>query len=746
MDFSKIKGETLRRILAVIALLVTIYYLYWRVTETFNPSALIFSWALWGAEVFGFLTTALFYFTVWKPKTRTAPDPITGRTVDVFIPTKDESVSVLRKTLLACRDIKYPHRTLVLDDGNRSEVKALAEELGCVYLAREEHKGAKAGNLNFGLEHSTAEFIAIFDADHAPLPEFIDRLIGYFADDDVAFVQTPQEFYNIDSYQHRVDEKHKYIWAEQYLFFSLIQPGRDHWNAAYFVGSCAMLRRKALDDIEGFPTESITEDMLTSVNLHSKGWNSIYHNENLAYGIAAESIQPFYIQRRRWGVGGWQVWFRANPLFKRGLSFSQRLCYLASMIYPMEGYQKLIFYLTPPIVLFTTVLPMKALDITYLLHFIPYYTISLYAYNEMSRGYGGTLMMEQFSMGKFGTYIATLWAFLLPKKARQFTVTPKGDKATSSDRYLVPQYLVCVFSILGILWALLNLWFHRRSDEFIVAVNSLWALYNSGLAVAIIRYTRSKITQRREEFRIPDWVPVIYRYELQEQSVRRIAVAENITKKGLSLLTIGGLSKGQEFEMDIVLPNKTVTANGTVLHEENVTTGNYIISQSGFLFSEAQTEKQDELSRYLSESAISKFLKEYATRYMTHMERTLEQPEKRHKRADRFLAYMPAVVCNDHEPPSYGVIRNVSESGMLLATRDNLDIGHRVTIETVLGRDLFPLNGVVVRKQPHEALDYPEYLVGVEFYDRKPEYIDRVLKVAEKTEELLESYEEEIPE
>ena len=416
MDFRNLKGERLRRVIAVLAVAVTIYYLYWRVTETFNPNALFFSWTLWCAEVFGFFTTLLFFFTVWKPTTREAPEPLEGRTVDVLIPTINEPVEVLRKTLLACNDLKYPHRTLVLDDGSRDEVRELSEELGCIYIAREKHENAKAGNLNFGLEHSEAEFIAVFDADHAPLPHFIDRLMGYFRDDELGFAQAPQEFYNIDSFQHRVSPEKKYIWAEQGLFYYIIQPGRDHWNAAYFVGTCAIIRRKALDDIGGFATGSITEDMMTSIRLQSEGWGSAYHNEPLAYGIAAETIVPFHIQRRRWGLGGWQVFFKANPFFIKGLSFPQRLCYLASLIYPFEGFQKLIFYVPPPIILFTGILPMHALDIKYLLHFIPYYALSIYAFNEMGRGYGGNLLLEQFSMGKFLTYISSLFAFLLPKK------------------------------------------------------------------------------------------------------------------------------------------------------------------------------------------------------------------------------------------------------------------------------------------------------------------------------------------
>ncbi|MBN1886293.1 MAG: glycosyltransferase, partial [Candidatus Krumholzibacteriota bacterium] len=215
VDYNEFRAEPLRRLFALAAIAVTVFYLWWRVTETLNPNALVFAWILWSAELFGAVKTFLLYFVVWRPITRAAPRPLPGRTVDVLVPTMNEDVPVLRTTLLACNDMAYPHRTIVLDDGGRAEVRALCEELGAVYLARESHEGAKAGNLNFGLAHSTAEFVAVFDADHAPLPHFLDRLMGYFRDDELAFVQSPQDYYNIDSFQHRVDREHRHIWAEQ---------------------------------------------------------------------------------------------------------------------------------------------------------------------------------------------------------------------------------------------------------------------------------------------------------------------------------------------------------------------------------------------------------------------------------------------------------------------------------------------------------------------------------------------------
>ncbi|UCF05155.1 MAG: glycosyltransferase [bacterium] len=730
------RAEHLRRVFAIVAVIVTVYYLYWRITETFNPNALVFSWALWVAEVFGAFSTFLLYFVVWKQKERTTPEPLPGRTVDVFIPTVNESVDVLRKTLLACNNLKYPHRTIVLDDGNRREVRDLCGELGCIHLARSSHKHAKAGNLNFGLEHSEAEFVAVFDADHAPLPHFLDQLLGYFRDDEVAFVQTPQEYYNIDSFQHRVDAKKKYIWAEQYLFYSLIQPGRDHWKAAYFVGSCAIIRRKALDDIGGFAHESVTEDLLTSVRIHSKGWSSVYHNEVLAYGIAAETIHPFQIQRMRWGIGSWQVFFRANPLFMRGMSFAQRLCYLESLIYPLEGFQKLIFYATPPIALITGILPMRALDINYLLHFIPYYTISLFAFNEMSRGVGGNLLLEQFSMGKFVTYIGTLGAFLFSRKSKQFKVTPKGQRSLAPYRLLIPQIVVCIISIVAIVWALVELILQLRNDDFIIVVNSLWALYNSGLAIGIILYARKKLFQRRKIFRIPDSLPVRYSYSGRGRDSGRYAVIDNMTRYGISLFSIGRVPDDRVVRLTVLLPKKEVSIDCVFLHGKTVAAANHLISRTGLRFVNIDTTARDELSHYLHEGALVKFLREYSKRYRTFLERQLEEHRRRKRRARRHYANLPVALSSGNNRLSIGVIRNISSTGVLLAAQENYRPEEQVQLVVAPETGNIRLMGTVVRTVRHQSENYPEYYAGIRLSEPDSERVKYILQLAHKAKAL----------
>lgn len=179
-----------QKALVALFMVTAVAYLGWR-PGTFNPDAMAFSLLVYGAEIFGFAVAILYLVMCWRLESRTAPPPLTDATVAVFVPTINESVDLVRRTLLAAQRMEYATEVWLLDDGNRAEMRALAGELRCRYLARTENSHAKAGNLNNALRHTTAEYIAIFDADHAPAPEFLRETLGFFRDEGVAFVQTP---------------------------------------------------------------------------------------------------------------------------------------------------------------------------------------------------------------------------------------------------------------------------------------------------------------------------------------------------------------------------------------------------------------------------------------------------------------------------------------------------------------------------------------------------------------------------
>ncbi|MBM7662311.1 cellulose synthase/poly-beta-1,6-N-acetylglucosamine synthase-like glycosyltransferase [Bacillus mesophilus] len=129
----------------------------------------------------------------------------------------------------------------------------------------------------------------------------------------VAFVQLPQAFYNDDIYQFNLLQS-KNIPNEQDLFMRLIQTGRDRFNSTIYIGSNTIFRRVALDAIGGFATGTITEDMATGMLIQSKGYKTVFHNEVLAQGLAAESLSDFLSQRIRWARGTIQTMRKWNPI------------------------------------------------------------------------------------------------------------------------------------------------------------------------------------------------------------------------------------------------------------------------------------------------------------------------------------------------------------------------------------------------------------------------------------------------
>lgn len=562
MSHTKLSGrayESLRpaqQVLVLVFFAVALWYLSWR-AGTLNPDALAFSWLIYGAELFGFGTVLLHTFMTWRLRVRQSPEAPEGLQVAVFIPTYNEAEDLVRNTLIAALHMDYPHETWLLDDGNRPEMAQLAAGLGARYLARGDNLHAKAGNLNHALGHTEADYIAVFDADHAPQRHFLTRTLGYFRDEKVAFVQTPQDFFNLDSYQHRWLPGRRAVWTEQSLFFRVIQRGKDYWNAAFFCGSCAVIRREALDRIGGFATDTVTEDLHTSLRLHKQGYRSVYHPESLAFGLAPASVVPFLQQRVRWGQGAMQVWRREGVLTTRGLSLPQRLNYLASMSTYFDGWQKGIFYFAPVVVLISGVMPINTLGIEFLVRFLPYYLLSFWVFEELGRGYGRSLFIEQYNMGRFAAFA---WATLaLFRRKLRFAVTAKGvSRARETHRFLVPQMIVLGFNALA-LPAGLTLFMALEGHLPLPAllVNVFWAGINLALALSVLLFTLGRAEQRRLEYRFP--IPLPARVRVMDE-LNLLVTVDDISSTGCRLygplpegLEVGALLRGV-----ITLPSGTM--------------------------------------------------------------------------------------------------------------------------------------------------------------------------------------------
>ncbi len=232
------------RALGALTIILGVAYLTWRYSSSLNQGALWFAIPLVAAETYAFVNTVLFVIMMWKPTRRVSPPPLVEGTVDVFITTYNEPVDLVRLTVEAALKIDWPRlKVYVLDDGARRQMRALAAELGSGYITRGEEwtgkpRHAKAGNVNNALMATDGEFILILDADQIPDPRIIQRTIGYFRDPALAFVQTPQHFYNVPPGDP--------FGADAPLFYGPIMQGKDGWDAAFFCGSNAVLRREAL--------------------------------------------------------------------------------------------------------------------------------------------------------------------------------------------------------------------------------------------------------------------------------------------------------------------------------------------------------------------------------------------------------------------------------------------------------------------------------------------------------------------
>ena len=248
----------------------------------------------------------------------------------------------------------------MLDDGHRDEVQELAQRLGAHYL-RGPREHAKAGNLNAALEQTKGDLVAIFDTDHIPTRSFLQETVPWFKDEEVGVVQTPHVFRNPDIFQ-RAFRLEGRIPNEADLFNRGIQPARDAWGGAFFVGSGAVFRREALEEIGGFQVLSITEDIHTCVHMHAAGWRSVFVDKALAVGLAAEDLSSYVVQRRRWMLGCLQIFFRDNPLFRGGLSLRQRLAYFGSLYHFFFPLARLVFWVTPLYYLFFHLHPIFSDD------------------------------------------------------------------------------------------------------------------------------------------------------------------------------------------------------------------------------------------------------------------------------------------------------------------------------------------------------------------------------------------------
>jgi cellulose synthase (UDP-forming) len=433
----------LLRSLAIGALLWGVGYLAWRIGwsgEGANPVAF---GMLLVTEIYGLWALGtLAWFSSSRPAAvRPAATP--GRSVDVYVCTYDEPIEVVSATLAGCRALTYPHTTYLLDDGRRPEMAELAEVAGARYLTRPDDSHAKAGNINAALQRTEGELVLMLDADHVPMPDALDAMIGYFDDERMALVQSPHDFFNHDSVQHYVVGRH-----EQSLFYRVVCPGKDRHGAAYWCGSAALIRREALIDIGGVATETIAEDFHTTIRLLRHGWRSRYHDEVLVQGLAPHDLDSYLLQRDRWARGNLAVFtLPESPLRARELRPLQRFSYFASLAAYLAPPMRLLLLATLGLVLWTGELPMKISVLALAALWLPSVTLNLSAGAALARGYmkiGETAHYELLTME---IYTRALRCAFRPGHTA-FKVTPKQGAGGGGLEAVRKLHLVLLCAVL----------------------------------------------------------------------------------------------------------------------------------------------------------------------------------------------------------------------------------------------------------------------------------------------------------
>lgn len=354
--------KNLKKFIYLLTIIFTIIYIIYRIFFTLpirlGITSIIFALIVLITEIWESVDFFIYYFNSLNANRNSPPIPeirnITDYPdIDIFIATLNEPEFLLKDTIVACQNLDYPQKDKIhiylCDDGNRATIKQLAENMNINYITRLTNKDAKAGNYNNALKHSNSPYIIFFDADMAPTPDFLSITLPFFlapGHKKVGFVQLPQSFKNPDIFQYRFHLENKIPFEQEY-FYNSLQIAKNQTNSAVFCGTNALVSREALEDVNGFATETLSEDIATGMLIENKGYTCIALNNIAAYGNSVEDFTGFAKQRSRWARGCIQMGKKYKISKCDGLSFRQKLEYHSCISYWYFGIRRLVYLLAP---------------------------------------------------------------------------------------------------------------------------------------------------------------------------------------------------------------------------------------------------------------------------------------------------------------------------------------------------------------------------------------------------------------
>jgi cellulose synthase (UDP-forming) len=488
--------------------LLSLRYFIWRTFETLgyqDPVSFVFMMLLYTAEIFGFLLFAFGLFVNIAPLNReeewVEPDKDDLPSVDVYIPTYNEAPELVAITVAAAAQIDYPSDKLnvyVLDDGGTKAkttqsdpdaresaiarqklIQNVCDQFEANYITREKNEQAKAGNFNSAFPKTNGDLILTLDADHVPTSDILMRTVGYFQKrDDLFLVQTPHFMINADPIERNLDTFRR-MPSENEMFYRSIQRGLDFWDASFFCGSAAILRRKALEETNGLCTETITEDAETALTLHARGWHSVYVARPMVAGLAPETFSGLAVQRTRWAQGMVQILMLKSPLLMPNLTWAQRIGYLSSCLYWLFPIARFVFLLAPLAFLF---FGLKIYNVTgpeFLVYTLPHFVGSMiyatFMFGKVRWPFIGVVYEIMQSLYALPSILRTFWR----PRSPHFNVTPKGETLERDfvSPLSTPFYAVFCLVALAFVFAGYR-WVHYPPQREVIAVISIWNTMN----------------------------------------------------------------------------------------------------------------------------------------------------------------------------------------------------------------------------------------------------------------------------
>jgi len=565
-------------LLIMLSVTMTLRYIFWRMTETLSLDSLpelALGSGLLLAELYAGLVLILGYIQNISPLQRQPlplpEDDTAWPTVDIFIPTYNEPLGVVRAAVLAALGMDWPRDKLkiwLLDDGRREPFKTFAAASGCGYITRSDNAHAKAGNLNNALSQTTGEYIAVFDCDHIPTRSFLQLTMGWLvAEPAMAMVQTPHHFYSPDPFQRNLDSGTR-VPPEGNLFYGLAQDGNDYWNACFFCGSCAVLRRSALEEIGGFAVETVTEDAHTMLKLHRRGWESAYLRLPLAAGLATERLRLHIRQRSRWARGMIQILRLDNPLFGSGLTFGQRICYLQASIHFVCALPRVVFLTAPLAFLLAEQSIIAASPLAITAYALPHIVLSTVTNSRQQKNWRHSFWSEIYETVLALFLIPVILITLIAPRRGKFNVTAKGEQLETAyfDGFAVfPNLILAILLLVGLLRGVIGLALFEQEVLVFQALllNTIWATFSLLTVMAALAVGR-ETRQVRRHARIPAAIPVTVRLS-DDTTFDGISVDLSQSGARLSVDNSGQISDTSQVQVMFLLGEEKIAVQGHVI-------------------------------------------------------------------------------------------------------------------------------------------------------------------------------------